>query len=56
MTFQDLKEAILEVLENSERSPVSDNCRRIPLKKLEQLQIAYNLYFVEPEDEQLDVI
>lgn len=58
--FNDLKQAIHDVLAYS-CTPASGNdsereYRKVDLDKLRILQAEYNIHFVEPEDEQLDIL
>lgn len=56
-TMNDLKQAILDVLTDASLS-LDGEIQYMEIKKdlLKILQAEYNIYFVEPEDEQLEVI
>jgi len=56
--FKDLRDAIKNVLLNASKIPHSDltETHEVETDYLQVLQAEYNIYFVEPDDEQLEVI
>lgn len=54
-TFDDLKEAIIEVLLNADQIQVENMCL-VPIEVLQTLQSEYNIYFVEPDQPQVDIL
>lgn len=58
-TMDDLREVILELLVSStaiKNSEVYEKSYVVPKRLLRNLQAEYNIYFVEPDEKQLEVI
>tara|TARA_Y100000310_G_C20354782_1_gene656097 strand:- start:285 stop:464 length:180 start_codon:yes stop_codon:yes gene_type:complete len=55
LMFESLKEAIRTVLRSAKHEKVTPFAK-VPKIQLKILQSEYNIYFVEPEDEQLDLL
>jgi len=53
--FESLKDAIRTVLKNAKHEKVTPFAK-VHKIELKILQSGYNIYFIEPEDEQLDVL
>ena len=53
-TMDDLKKAIINVLRDYDSETKSMG--NITLKSLQNLQAEYNIYFVEPEEKQVDIL
>jgi len=53
--FESLKDAIRTVLKNAKHEKVTPFAK-VHKIELKILQSEYNIYFIEPEDEQLDVL
>lgn len=54
-TMDDLRIAILKVLQDAAKVPTKKICM-VDKTLLCNLQAEYNIYFVEPEDKQLEVV
>jgi hypothetical protein len=54
--FKDLRDAIREVLEDCCDVAMDREILTVTRDKMKQLQSEYNIYFIEPEDEQLEEV
>ena len=54
--FDDLKSSIVSVLDSADDTGCSEGLIVVSKETLMTLQAEYNIHFVEPEDEQLEIL